>query len=307
MSACCRASADRDAAAATDVVLAPCLPEEDDVGHDRVVAMTTTRAVPPKTDQQDERDIRRVVQLYGDGYGTGETGMFDEAFHEEAWIFYTRADGVLGAERLKPRSFQVWASFPRATIRVLNLVRSGDVANVMLVCDCGSEGTWVDLHNLLKIDGAWKITNKTATHMSRAGDATTSTTTPARSDEHGEADIRRVVQLYADGFGSGETRFFEEAFHERAWIFLTEPDSTPRAWPLNEEAFTEWAAYERATIRVLKITRSGDVANVLLVWQSGEPENTWVDLHNLLKIDGVWKITNKTATHISRAGELPEA
>ena len=26
---------------------------------------------------------------------------------------------------------------------------------------------------------------------------------------------------------------------------------------------------------------------------------------NLLKIDGAWKITNKTATHVSRAGDVP--
>ena len=28
---------------------------------------------------------------------------------------------------------------------------------------------------------------------------------------------------------------------------------------------------------------------------------SWVDLHNLLRINGIWKITNKTATHASRA------
>jgi hypothetical protein len=26
-------------------------------------------------------------------------------------------------------------------------------------------------------------------------------------------------------------------------------------------------------------------------------------LHNLIRLDGVWEITNKTATHISRAAE----
>jgi hypothetical protein len=50
------------------------------------------------------------------------------------------------------------------------VTRSGDVANVMLICDVGPEGSWLDLHNLLKINGVWKITNKTATHISRAGD-----------------------------------------------------------------------------------------------------------------------------------------
>jgi hypothetical protein len=131
---------------------------------------TTTPIAPSQTDEQEEAEIRRVVQLYGDGFGSGETRLFEEAFHEDAWIFYTRADGALGAERLRPRSFEVWAAFPEATIRVLRITRAGDVANVMLLFEGGTEGTWLDLHNLLKIDGVWKITNKTATHISRAGD-----------------------------------------------------------------------------------------------------------------------------------------
>jgi ketosteroid isomerase-like protein len=132
--------------------------------------MATTSTSPAQAVQQDEAEIRRVVQLYADGYGSGETGMFEEAFHEEAWIFYTQADGALGAERLRPRSFEVWASFPRSATRVLNIVQAGDVAHVMLVCDIGAEGSWLDLLSLLKIQGAWRITNKTATHISRAGE-----------------------------------------------------------------------------------------------------------------------------------------
>jgi ketosteroid isomerase-like protein len=132
--------------------------------------MTTTHTAPTDVNQQDDADIRRVVQMYCDGYGTGDTRLFEEAFHEDAWIFYTRADGVPFAERLKPRVFEAFASLPSATMRSLHVTRHGDVANVVLVIDIGTEGTWLDLHNLLKIDGGWKITNKTATHISRAGD-----------------------------------------------------------------------------------------------------------------------------------------
>lgn len=34
---------------------------------------------------------------------------------------------------------------------------------------------------------------------------------------------------------------------------------------------------------------------------SHRPGTSWVDFHPLLRINGVWKITNKTATHASRA------
>jgi hypothetical protein len=32
-----------------------------------------------------------------------------------------------------------------------------------------------------------------------------------------------------------------------------------------------------------------------------DPAQSWVDIHTLLRVDGVWKIMAKTATHASRA------
>lgn len=39
----------------------------------------------------------------------------------------------------------------------------------------------------------------------------------------------------------------------------------------------------------------GDAAGVVLLFG-----DDWIDFHSLLRINGVWKITNKTATHSSR-------
>jgi len=50
------------------------------------------------------------------------------------------------------------------------------------------------------------------------------------------------------------------------------------------------------------LTQAGDVANVILGFDNADdPSDSWVDLHTLLRINGIWKITNKTATHSSRA------
>ena len=59
--------------------------------------------------------------------------------------------------------------------------------------------------------------------------------------------------------------------------------------------------------RVISVTQAGDVANVLLgfddVSDTPDPSRrSWVDFHSLLRIKGHWKITNKTATHATRAG-----
>jgi len=42
-----------------------------------------------------------------------------------------------------------------------------DSAAVQLSFDSDKSSGWIDFHNLVRINGVWKITNKTATHSSR--------------------------------------------------------------------------------------------------------------------------------------------
>jgi hypothetical protein len=115
--------------------------------------------------------------------------------------------------------------------------------------------------------------------------------------------IVEVVQLYIQGFNDGDVAKFKEAFHEDAWIFVTDADGTLHRQLLTDY-FEAWAAL-RANIvgRVISVQQAGDLAGVLLGFDNvTDPSRSWVDFHTLLRIDGVWKITNKTATHCSRAG-----
>src|SRR5437763_1989322 len=98
-----------------------------------------------------------------------DVDKFTEAFHDDAWIFFTDADGGLN-KGLLTECFEEWAAPPRANIvgRLISVQQAGDVACVLLGFDDLADPTncWVDFHLLLRIDGAWKITNKTATHSS---------------------------------------------------------------------------------------------------------------------------------------------
>jgi hypothetical protein len=69
---------------------------------------------------------------------------------------------------------------------------------------------------------------------------------------------------------------------------------------LISESFERWAAPPSSNVvgRFISVTQVGDAAAVQLSWYRAP--NEWIDFHNLLKIDGVWKITNKTATHAAR-------
>jgi hypothetical protein len=128
------------------------------------MTITTTTATTPDYDE-----IVRVVQLYIDGW-KGDVNKFKEAFHEDAWIFFTEADGVLHKDLLTDR-FEAWAAANRHIEgRVIAVTQAGDVASVLLGFDNTTDpsASFVDFHALLRIDGIWKITNKTATHSSRA-------------------------------------------------------------------------------------------------------------------------------------------
>lgn len=73
---------------------------------------------------------------------------------------------------------------------------------------------------------------------------------------------------------------------------------------LISECFEERSqpANGKASGRVISVTQAGDIASVLLGWdRPDDAANSYVDLHNLIRLDGVWKITKMTATHISRA------
>jgi Putative lumazine-binding len=128
---------------------------------------------------------------------------------------------------------------------------------------------------------------------------TTATTTTATTPDYDE--IVRIVQLYIDGF-QGDVDKFKEAFHEDAWIFFTEADGVLHKGLLADR-FERWAAANRHIEgRVIAVTQAGDVASVLLGYDNTtDPSASFVDIHTLLRINGVWKITNKTATHSSRA------
>ena len=121
-----------------------------------------------RTDEYD--DIVRVMQLYIDGFNDNSVSKLREAFHEDAWIFYIDADGVLH-KNLISESFEEWATPPSSGIvcRIISVTQVGDAAAVQLSFDPAADKTsgWIDFHNLLRINAVWKITNKTATHSSR--------------------------------------------------------------------------------------------------------------------------------------------
>ena len=86
------------------------------------MTITTTTATTPDYDE-----IVRVVQLYIDGW-QGNVNKFKEAFHADASIFFTDAEGVLHKSLLTDR-FAAWAATKKHIVgRVIAVTQAEDVA-----------------------------------------------------------------------------------------------------------------------------------------------------------------------------------
>jgi hypothetical protein len=122
----------------------------------------------------------------------------------------------------------------------------------------------------------------------------------ARTDDYDE--IVRVMQLYIDGFNDNDVNKFKEAFDEDAWIFFIDASGSLHRYPISK-SFEEWARPPSWGVvgRFISVTQVGDAAAVQLSFdRTSDKSSGWIDFHNLLRVNGVWKITNKTATHSSR-------
>jgi hypothetical protein len=116
-------------------------------------------------------------------------------------------------------------------------------------------------------------------------------------------DIVATVSLYIDGWNERDVEKYKSAFHPKAWMFYTGHDGVFHEMPLEEKLFRSWANRadngdkgDNVELRILSVAQMGDAAAVALAFG-----DEWLDFHSLARVDGVWKITNKTACHRTRA------
>lgn len=125
-------------------------------------------AAPPLAVVDDYDAVRTVVQMCLDGEATGDVDKLRQAFHTDARMFGdlagTRYDVPIKA------LFDMSAQSPADTgcyrSRILSITCHGDIAAATVVED-GYWGTvsFLDLLALCRVDGTWKIVNKTFAYL----------------------------------------------------------------------------------------------------------------------------------------------
>lgn len=109
-------------------------------------------------------DIIHTVKLYIDGAAKGDANKLREAFHSDARMF-GQAGGVrfdMPIASLIEESVAHPADTGNYKARVISVDQVGDAA-VAVVAEDGFWGTasFIDFFSLARIDGKWKIVNKT--------------------------------------------------------------------------------------------------------------------------------------------------
>jgi hypothetical protein len=117
---------------------------------------------------QDTEAIERVVQLYIDGAKAGDASKLREGFDDRGWMF-----GELGGQRydMPLPEYIAMADGHAADVdgsykaRIVSIEQVGDAATAVVE----EEGFWgtvsfTDFFTLSRIDGSWKIVNKTFVH-----------------------------------------------------------------------------------------------------------------------------------------------
>ena len=118
---------------------------------------------------------------------------------------------------------------------------------------------------------------------------------PARAESREEAGVRAAVEHYLRGHATGLGEHHRRAFHPEAKLFfvrdgkfsqITSEEYIARSpgKPAADEA------ERRRRIESVDVTGDAAVAKVVLEY----PQVTFTDYMSLLKIEGEWKIVNKT-------------
>lgn len=118
---------------------------------------------------------------------------------------------------------------------------------------------------------------------------------PARAQNAEEAAVRQAIEHYFRGHATGQGEHFRKVFHPDAKLFAVRDG---KYWQLTSEEYIARApgkpaadeAQRKRTVESVDISGNAAIAKVVLEY----PQTRFVDYMSMLKIDGEWRIVNKT-------------
>jgi type II secretory pathway pseudopilin PulG len=118
---------------------------------------------------------------------------------------------------------------------------------------------------------------------------------PARAQNAEETAVRQAIEHYFRGHATGQGEHFRKVFHPDAKLFAVRDG---KYWQLTSEEYITRApgkapadeAQRKRSIETVDISGNAAIVKVVLDY----PQTRFVDYMSMLKIDGEWRIVNKT-------------
>lgn len=241
-----------------------------------------------------QEDARTPLENYLQGHTTGNGEFHQKAFLPESRLLFVR-DGKLAqrtsAEYIKGASGKPAADEDKRTRRIEMTDVSGNAAIGKIILDYPNT-YFVDYFALLKIGGEWKIVNKSFHAQPRAN--ADEKISFKMTDEDKKA-VSIPLENYIKAHATGDGSLIRKAFHAEAKVMFLSSDKFTQ-WSAEEFAarFTGKSADDEAkrtrSFEIIDVAGNAAIAKVVLDY----PTVKFTDYMTLLKIDGEWKIINKT-------------
>jgi hypothetical protein len=243
---------------------------------------------------QEKEAARLPLENYLQGHATGNGEFHQKAFYTEARLLFVR-DGKLAqrtsAEYIKGASGKAADDESKRKRRIELVETSGNAAIGKVILDYPN-AYFVDYFALLKIGSEWKIVNKSFNVQPRANpDEKISFNL---TDEEKRA-VSLPLENYIKAHATGDGALIRQAFHAEAKVMFFSGGKFNQ-WSAEEFAarFTGKPAADenrrKRSFEIIDVAGSAAIAKVLLDY----PTVKYTDYMTLLKIDGEWKIINKT-------------
>ena len=128
-----------------------------------VLALLFVTCTPALAQDSEEAAVRAAIEHYFQGHATGQGEHYRKVFHPDAKLFFIR-DGKLtqwtSEEYISRASGKPAADEAQRKRRIDSIDIAGNAAFVKLTLDY-PHVIFTDYMSMLKIDGQWKIVNKT--------------------------------------------------------------------------------------------------------------------------------------------------
>jgi hypothetical protein len=252
---------------------------------------------------QDKESVKVPLENYLQSHATGNGEFHQKAFYPESRLLFVR-DGKFtqrtSAEYIKGSSGKPAADETNRKRWIEMVEVTGNAAIGKIILDYPTT-YFVDYFALLKINGEWKIVNKSF-HAQPRTNPTEKVGFTATADEKKAVAVALENYIKAQATGNGD--FMRQALHTEAKVMF-----------FSNEKFNQWSAEEFAarfngksaddegkrkrSFEIIDIAGNAAIARVVLDY----PTVKFTDYMTLLKIDGEWKIINKTFYSEPKAGK----